>query len=72
MTAAEYRARAEKALIPGDGMRRPNANQISEAAVWADLAKSAAIEQLADVARSAAAIAQVMPENTESPEDTNV
>lgn len=46
-TAAEYRARAEKALIPGDGLRRPNASQISEAAVWADLAKSAAIEQLA-------------------------
>ncbi|MFE2967870.1 hypothetical protein ACFXKC_30175 [Streptomyces sp. NPDC059340] len=57
MTAAEYRARAEKALIPGDGMRRPNANQIAEAAVWADLAKAAAIEQLA-------APAQAMPEDT--------
>lgn len=70
MTAAEYRARAEKALIPGDGMRRPNANQISEAAVWADLAKSAAVEQLADIARSAAAIAAALSEDV--PEDTDV
>jgi hypothetical protein len=44
-TAAEYRARAENALIPGDGLRRPNANQIAAANALAKLAISASIDE---------------------------
>ncbi|MFE2710582.1 hypothetical protein ACFXKI_00975 [Streptomyces mirabilis] len=47
-TAAEYRARAEDALIPGDGMRRPNASQIATADVLAKLAISASIDEAAE------------------------
>ncbi|MFF2640333.1 hypothetical protein ACFVUB_11120 [Streptomyces niveus] len=45
MTAAEYRARAERLLTDKQGFAMVPDRAVREAAVWADLATSAAISE---------------------------
>ncbi|MFI2367283.1 hypothetical protein [Streptomyces sp. NPDC018833] len=49
MTSAEYRKRAENALRPA--FRPVTAQDIAEAAVWAQLATAAAIEEQGQAVR---------------------
>ncbi|MFI1394084.1 hypothetical protein [Streptomyces sp. NPDC020681] len=45
MTSAEYRARAVELLTPEGRRLRPTPEQVAEAAVWAELATSAALDE---------------------------
>lgn len=51
MDSRQYRERAEKALTPEGLHTRPKPAAVAEAAVWAQLATAAAIEEQGQVTR---------------------